>query len=72
MTGISDIRMNSETAMIELFILIWESRGGSGVKLTSKTVKSESQPLELGDRLSGVSILGMDLSRLSSLMQDGG
>jgi hypothetical protein len=41
------------------------------VKLTSKTVENGSRPLELGDRLSGVSILGMNLSRLSSFMQDG-
>jgi hypothetical protein len=47
--------------MIELLDLFWESRGGSGVKLTSKPFECGSQPLEVGDRLSYVSILGLSL-----------
>lgn len=70
MTGINDIRMNSETAMIELSILIWGSRGGSRVKLTSKTVKYGSRPLKLGDRLPGVSNLGANLEPSSLVAEE--
>jgi len=70
MTGINDIRTNSETAVIELFHLFWVSRGGSGVKLTSKVVKYGSQPLKLGDRLLGVSILGVSLEPSSFVVEE--
>jgi len=40
------------------------------VKLTSKVVKYGSQPLKLGDRLPGVSILGVSLEPSSFVVEE--
>lgn len=60
--------MKSATAMIKLFSWFYESRGESAVRVTSKAVRFGGRPLELGDRLCGVSILGMSLEPFSSVV----